>query len=59
MVGVGQNSQSDQLTDCLKVHKNANFFGSDFEFCTSSLLFMPKYDDFVKQKILIGPLWGR
>ncbi len=27
----------------LKVHKNDNFFGSDFEFCTISLLVMLKY----------------
>ncbi len=27
----------------LKVHKNGNFFGSDFEFCTFSLLVMLKY----------------
>jgi hypothetical protein len=27
----------------LKVHKNENFFGSDFEFCTISLLVMFKY----------------
>jgi hypothetical protein len=29
--------------DDLKVHKNENFFGSDFEFCTISLLVMSKY----------------
>jgi hypothetical protein len=28
---------------CLKVHKIENFFGSDFEFCTISLLVMFKY----------------
>ena len=27
----------------LKVHKNENFFGFDFEFCTFSLLVMSKY----------------
>ncbi len=27
----------------LKVHKIENFFGSDFEFCTISLLVMLKY----------------
>jgi hypothetical protein len=27
----------------LKVHKIENFFGSDFEFCTISLLVMFKY----------------
>ncbi len=27
-----------QNLDSLKVHKNENFFGSDFEFCTISLL---------------------
>ncbi len=26
----------------LKVHKNENFFGFDFEFCTISMLFMHK-----------------
>ncbi len=28
---------------CLKVHKNENFFGFDFEFCTNSMLVMSKY----------------
>ncbi len=32
----------------LKVHKNKNIFGSDFEFCTISLLAILKYRDFVK-----------
>ncbi len=32
----------------LKVHKNENFFGFDFEFCTVSLLVMLKYEGFVK-----------
>ncbi len=32
----------------LKVHKNENFFGFDFEFCTVSLLVMLKYECFVK-----------
>jgi hypothetical protein len=32
----------------LKVHKNDNFFGFDFEFCTVSLLVMLKYESFVK-----------
>jgi hypothetical protein len=27
----------------LKVHKNENFFGFDFEFCTISLLVRSKY----------------
>jgi hypothetical protein len=27
----------------LKVHKNENFFGFDYEFCTISLLVMSKY----------------
>ncbi len=29
-------------TVCLKVHKNENFFGFDFEFCTISMLVMHK-----------------
>ncbi len=33
----------------LKVHKNENFFGFDFEFCTVSLLVMLKYQGFVKR----------
>jgi hypothetical protein len=33
----------------LKVHKNENLFGSDFEFCTISLLVMFKYQCFVKR----------
>ncbi len=33
----------------LKVHKNENFFGSDFEFCTISLLVLLKYYGFVKK----------
>ncbi len=32
-----------QSPGTLKVHKNENFFGSDFEFCTISLLVMLKY----------------
>ncbi len=32
----------------LKVHKNENFFGFDFEFCTVSLLVILKYEGFVK-----------
>jgi hypothetical protein len=31
------------LFETLKVHKNDNFFGFDFEFCTISLLVMSKY----------------
>jgi hypothetical protein len=33
----------------LKVHKNENFFGFDFEFCTISMLAMSKYYDFAKK----------
>ncbi len=32
----------------LKVQKNENFFGFDFEFCTVSLLIMLKYEGIVK-----------
>ncbi len=32
-----------QFSLLLKVHKNENFFGFDFEFCTISLLVMSKY----------------
>jgi hypothetical protein len=31
------------LSSSLKVHKNENFFSSDFEFCATSLLVMRKY----------------
>jgi hypothetical protein len=34
---------SGQLTFLLKVHKIENFFGSEFEFCTISLLVLLKY----------------
>ncbi len=37
------------LRDDLKVHKNENFFGPDFEFCTISLLVLLKYYDFFKK----------
>jgi hypothetical protein len=40
----------------LKVHKNENFFGFDFEFCTISLLVMSKYKDFAKKIFLIWPV---
>ncbi len=33
----------------LKVNKNENLFGFDFEFCTVSLLVMLKYEGFVKK----------
>jgi hypothetical protein len=32
-----------KIQQYLKVHKNENFFGFDFEFCTISLLVMSKY----------------
>jgi hypothetical protein len=38
-----------RVTANLKVHKNENFFGSDFDFCTNSLLVMFKYEGFVKK----------
>jgi hypothetical protein len=48
--GIGHNICSFQsfargslLPFFLKVHKNENFFGFDFEFCTISLLVMSKY----------------
>ncbi len=31
-----------EMSSILKVHKNDNFFGFDFEFCTISLLVMQK-----------------
>ncbi len=40
---------------CLKVHKNENFFGFDFEIRTVSLLVMLKDEGFVKKFFLIGP----
>ncbi len=33
----------------IKLHKNENFFCSDFEFCTIALLVMLKYYGFVKK----------
>jgi hypothetical protein len=38
----------------LKVHKNENIFGFDFEFRTVSLLVMLKYEGFVKHNFLLG-----
>jgi hypothetical protein len=35
----------------LKVHKKENFFGSDFEYCTFSLLVLLKYSDFVNKTV--------
>ena len=40
---------ADKLSADLKVHKNENFFGFDFEICTVSLLVMLKYEGFVKK----------
>ncbi len=42
----------------LKVHKNENFFGLDFEFCTVSLLVMLKYEGFVKNNFGLGHYGG-
>ncbi len=46
----------------LKVHKNENFFGSDFEICTISLLVILKYYGFVKKffdrAIVVGGMIG-
>ncbi len=42
----------------LKVHKNENFFGFDFEFCDVPLLVMLKYEGFVKNNFIFGPLGG-
>ncbi len=47
-------TQLSQKKQNLKVHKNENFFGFDFEFCTVSLLVMLKYEGFVKN-FLIRP----
>jgi hypothetical protein len=41
-----------------KVHKNENFFGSDFEFCTISLLVVLADLGYVKENLL-GHYWGR
>jgi hypothetical protein len=37
-----------------KVHNNEKIFGSDFEFCSISLLVMLKYYGFVTNKKFIG-----
>ncbi len=42
----------------LKVHKNENFFGFDFDFCTVSLLVMLKYEGFVKNNFWLGHCVG-
>jgi hypothetical protein len=38
----------------LKVHKNENFFGSDFEFCTISLLVMFKNSKILREIFLFS-----
>jgi hypothetical protein len=38
-----RKKSAGKLKNGLKVHKNENFFGFDFEFCTISLLVMSKY----------------
>jgi hypothetical protein len=43
----------------LKVHKNENFFGFDFEFCNVSFLVMLKYEGFVKNNFLLAHYGGR
>jgi hypothetical protein len=43
----------------LKVHKNENFFGFDFEFYTVSLLIMLKYEGFVTNNFLLAHYGGR
>ncbi len=39
---IKQRGQKKRKNLYLKVHKNENFFGFDFEFCTISLLVMSK-----------------
>ncbi len=39
----------DKFYSHFKVHKNENFLGFDFEFCTVSLLVLLKYKGFVKR----------
>ncbi len=56
MFEIGGFSCTQLYTACpgLKVHKNENFFGFDFEFCAVSLLVMLKYEGFVKKKFCLG-----
>jgi hypothetical protein len=49
LLGDSRQSTSLLLIAALKVHKNENFFGFDFEFCTISLSVMSKYKDFAKK----------
>jgi hypothetical protein len=42
-------TDAEHAVHALKVHKNENLFGSNFEFCTISLLVMLKYLGFVKK----------
>jgi hypothetical protein len=42
----------------LKVYKNDNFFGFDFEFCTISMLVMHKKLDFSGKKFLLDHYGG-
>jgi hypothetical protein len=57
MSGCGAFSAEFGDNGPLRVHKNENFFGFDFEFCTISLLVMLKYLGFVNF-FLIEPMWG-
>jgi hypothetical protein len=43
----------------LKVHKNENFFGFDFEFFTVSLPVMHKYEGFVTNFVDWAAMGGR
>jgi hypothetical protein len=48
----------NEIKRILKVHKIENFFGSEFEFCTISLLVLLKYEDFVNRNFILGHEWG-
>ncbi len=52
-------SKNSQSCVPLKVHKIENFFGSEFEFYTISLLVMLKDLGFVKKFFWLGHEWGR
>jgi hypothetical protein len=41
--------KTDEAWAALKVHKNDNFFGFDFEFCTISMLVMHNNKNLVKK----------
>ncbi len=54
-----ENKENITILTLLKVHKNENFFGFDFEICTFSQIVRHKYEGFVKKFFGLGHHCGR